>query len=136
MAKHYVGDRCTNDAKGWDQLCSPCWYALCPCPTPSPHHSTLLYTLTPQLLLLSFFDIEFTWVKMEPSEGEFNFTWLDSALSVLAKYNISAVLGTPTAAPPAWLIAKYPEIQVGIYFILFLPLFFLLTVLLSLIIFL
>ena len=51
---------------------------------------------------------------MEPSEGMFNFTWLDAALLVLSKYNISAILGTPTASPPAWLIAKYPEMQVFI----------------------
>ncbi len=53
---------------------------------------------------------EFAWVKMEPAEGRFDFAWLDRALQVLAAHGIRAVLGTPTAAPPAWLYAKYPDI--------------------------
>ncbi len=53
---------------------------------------------------------EFAWVKMEPQEGHFNFDWLDRALKVLNAHGIKAVLGTPTASPPAWLYAKYPEI--------------------------
>lgn len=53
---------------------------------------------------------EFAWAKMEPSEGQFNFAWLDRALRILNAHGIKAVLGTPTAAPPAWLYAKYPDI--------------------------
>ncbi len=53
---------------------------------------------------------EFAWVKMEPQEGHFDFTWLDRALKVLNAHGIRAVLGTPTASPPAWLYAKYPDI--------------------------
>jgi len=53
---------------------------------------------------------EFAWVKMEPEEGHFDFSWLDRAIRVLAAHGIRAVLGTPTAAPPAWLYAKYPDI--------------------------
>jgi beta-galactosidase len=53
---------------------------------------------------------EFAWVKMEPSEGHFDFAWLDRALTVLNAHGIKAVLGTPTASPPAWLMAKYPDI--------------------------
>ena len=53
---------------------------------------------------------EFAWVKMEPQEGHFNFDWLDRALKVLNAHGIKAVLGTPTASPPAWMYAKYPEI--------------------------
>ncbi len=53
---------------------------------------------------------EFAWVKMEPEEGKFDFTWLDRALKVLNAHGIRAVLGTPTASPPAWLYAKYPDI--------------------------
>jgi beta-galactosidase len=53
---------------------------------------------------------EFAWVKMEPSEGHYDFAWLDSALKVLNAHGIKAVLGTPSAAPPAWLMAKYPDI--------------------------
>ncbi len=53
---------------------------------------------------------EFAWAKMEPAEGQFDFAWLDRALKVLNAHRIKAVLGTPTASPPAWLYAKYPDI--------------------------
>lgn len=52
---------------------------------------------------------EFAWVKMEPEEGRFEFGWLDEALATLARHGISAILGTPTAAMPAWVARKYPE---------------------------
>jgi len=55
---------------------------------------------------------EFAWVKMEPQEGHFDFAWLDRALKILNAHGIRAVLGTPTASPPAWLYAKYPDIAV------------------------
>jgi beta-galactosidase len=52
---------------------------------------------------------EFAWSSMEPSEGRYDWTWLDRAIEKAAKHHISIVLGTPTAAPPAWLTTKYPE---------------------------
>ena len=52
---------------------------------------------------------EFAWSTMEPSEGHFQFDWLERAIRLLEKHHIVAVLGTPTAAPPAWLTQKYPE---------------------------
>ena len=53
---------------------------------------------------------EFAWVKMETLEGKFDFAWLDRAIKVLNAHGIKVVLGTPTASPPAWLYAKYPDI--------------------------
>ncbi|HEV3279074.1 MAG TPA: beta-galactosidase [Terriglobia bacterium] len=53
---------------------------------------------------------EFAWAKMEPTEGHYDFAWLDQALKVLNAHGIKAVLGTPSASPPAWLMAKYPDI--------------------------
>lgn len=53
---------------------------------------------------------EFSWVRLEPAEAEFNFSWLDKAIEVLAAQGIKTILGTPSAAPPAWIIEKSPEI--------------------------
>ena len=52
---------------------------------------------------------EFSWSSMEPAEGRFDFAWLDRAIRLLEKHHVAAVLGTPTAAPPAWLTQKHPE---------------------------
>jgi len=52
---------------------------------------------------------EFAWSTMEPLEGQFRFEWLDRAIALAEKHHICVVLGTPTATPPAWLTAKYPE---------------------------
>lgn len=53
---------------------------------------------------------EFSWAKMEPSEGVFRFEWLDDVIERLGERGIKTVLGTPTAAPPAWIIQKNREI--------------------------
>jgi beta-galactosidase len=52
---------------------------------------------------------EFAWSTMEPKEGDYQFGWLDHAIDDAAKHHIFVVLGTPSAAPPAWLTQKYPE---------------------------
>ena len=54
---------------------------------------------------------EFAWVDFEPREGVYQFDWLDRALAVLAERGISAILGTPTAAMPAWTAHHYPEVM-------------------------
>ncbi len=53
---------------------------------------------------------EFAWAKLEPSEGHWDFSWLDEALDVFYKQGIQVVMGTPTATPPKWLMDKHPEI--------------------------
>lgn len=52
---------------------------------------------------------EFAWSTLEPAEGRFDFAWLDEAIELSARYGMKVVLGTPTAAPPAWLTSAYPE---------------------------
>jgi beta-galactosidase len=52
---------------------------------------------------------EFAWSRMEPSEGKFDFDWLEKAIDMAAQHHIAIVLGTPTAAPPSWLTQKYPD---------------------------
>ncbi len=54
---------------------------------------------------------EFSWQMFEPSEGDFHFEVMDEAISILANEGIDVILGTPTAAPPAWIIERNPEIQ-------------------------
>ena len=53
---------------------------------------------------------EFALALMEPAEGKFEFGWLHRAVEILHKHNIAVILGTPSAAPPPWLSAKYPDI--------------------------
>jgi beta-galactosidase len=52
---------------------------------------------------------EFAWSTLEPREGVYDFTWLDRAIAQAARQHIYVVIGTPTAAPPAWLTSKYPD---------------------------
>ena len=54
---------------------------------------------------------EFSWQKFEPRMGEFHFEDLDEAIAILAAEGIDVILGTPTAAPPAWIIEQDPDIQ-------------------------
>jgi beta-galactosidase len=53
---------------------------------------------------------EFAWALMEPRQGEYDWAWLDEAVARLASAGLKVVLGTPTAAPPQWLINQHPDI--------------------------
>jgi len=53
---------------------------------------------------------EFTWDKMEPREGKFDFEWLDTAWGMLWEKGIRVILCTPTAVPPRWACDRYPDI--------------------------
>lgn len=53
---------------------------------------------------------EFAWHLMEPSEGHFNFSLFDRAIKVFAARGVKTILCTPTATPPRWLTATYPEV--------------------------
>ena len=58
---------------------------------------------------------EFAWSKLEPRDGEFDFTWLDDVIRIFSRYAIGTVLCTPTNCPPLWLYEAHPEIvRVGI----------------------
>ena len=53
---------------------------------------------------------EFAWVKMEPEDGSFDFSWLDYTIGVMAKHGIKTLMCTPTAVPPKWLTDKHNDI--------------------------
>ena len=53
---------------------------------------------------------EFAWSRLEPMRDQFDFGWLDRAITVLAEHNLKVVLCTPTATPPKWLIDEHPDI--------------------------
>jgi len=55
---------------------------------------------------------EFAWAQIEPSEGVYDFKWLDKAVELAAKHNLKVIMCTPSATPPVWLTRKYPEILV------------------------
>ena len=52
----------------------------------------------------------FSWALLEPAEGQYDFAWLDEVMDNLAGIGVKVALATATAAPPAWLVRKHPEI--------------------------
>lgn len=52
----------------------------------------------------------FSWAKLQPSEQEYNFSELDAIINHLAQEGIDIVLATSTAALPAWMCRKYPDV--------------------------
>jgi beta-galactosidase len=53
---------------------------------------------------------EFSWAVLEPERGQFQFDWLDDALDLIGDYGLNAILCTPTATPPKWLVDDHPDI--------------------------
>ena len=52
----------------------------------------------------------FSWAKLEPEEGVYEFGWLDRILDKIWENGIHVCLATPTTAQPAWLSTRYPEV--------------------------
>lgn len=52
----------------------------------------------------------FSWAKLQPSENEYNFAWLDEIFDLIEKNSIDICLATSTAAQPPWMSRKYPEV--------------------------
>ena len=53
----------------------------------------------------------FSWSVLEPEEGMFNLDWLADIIHNLYANGIRTILATPSAARPAWLAHKYPEVR-------------------------
>jgi len=52
---------------------------------------------------------EFAWSRLEPREGQYDLDWLERAVKLAEQHGIRVVIGTPGAAPPAWLTQRYPD---------------------------
>lgn len=53
---------------------------------------------------------EFSWSKLEPKEGEYDFLWLDKVFKLFTKFGLKIILGTPSATPPRWVLDKFPDL--------------------------
>jgi len=51
----------------------------------------------------------FAWARIEPSQGKYDFSWLDEVMALLYEHDVRVDLATPTASPPPWLVHLHPE---------------------------
>ncbi len=51
----------------------------------------------------------FSWAKLEPKLGAYNFAWLDEVIDILHTHGVSVNLATASASPPAWFSRMYPD---------------------------
>ena len=52
----------------------------------------------------------FSWAKLEPREGEYDFSFLDEIIEKIGKNGKKVILSTPSGARPHWMADKYPEV--------------------------
>ena len=55
---------------------------------------------------------ESTWSTLEPSNGKFDFTYIDKVLDIVKKEGMKAIIGTPTYAIPSWLANEDSDVMV------------------------
>ena len=83
--------------------------------TPSPLHIMLGTAWYPEQWPESRWDADLPLMQqagihmVRVGEGQYDLDWLDRAVTAASKHGLYSVIGTPTAAPPAWLTQKYPE---------------------------
>lgn len=53
---------------------------------------------------------ESSWGSFEPSDGRFDFAWMDKAVAAMGAAGIKVILGTPTYSMPPWLAHAHPEL--------------------------
>ena len=53
---------------------------------------------------------ESTWSTLEPQPGVFDFSHVDRVLEAAGRFGIQVIVGTPTYAVPAWLVAMHPDV--------------------------
>lgn len=52
----------------------------------------------------------FSWARIEPQEGVYDFDWLDRVIDKLGGAGVAVDLASATASPPMWLTQKHPEV--------------------------
>ena len=52
----------------------------------------------------------FSWARIEPEEGVYDFGWLDRIIDKLGKAGIAVDLASATATAPLWLYESHPEV--------------------------
>jgi beta-galactosidase len=52
----------------------------------------------------------FSWVSLQPEEDRFTFEWLDTIFDKLHTTGGAVCLATPSAAQPAWMSQRYPDV--------------------------
>ena len=55
----------------------------------------------------------FSWAKLEPEEGVYDFDWLDRVIDKLGKAGIAVDLASGTASPPMWMTPGPPGDPLG-----------------------
>ena len=53
----------------------------------------------------------FAWSALEPTEGVYQFDWLDEQFDAIHAMGGNVILATPSGGRPQWLSQKYPEVQ-------------------------
>lgn len=53
---------------------------------------------------------EFAWDRMEPREGEYDFSLFEHVVGLLGRQGIYTILCTPTATPPRWLTLEHLDV--------------------------
>jgi len=51
----------------------------------------------------------FSWSRLEPTDGQFDFGWFDRVMDLLDGAGVKVDLATATASPPPWLSHAHPE---------------------------
>ena len=52
-----------------------------------------------------------SWDRIEPREGQFDWSFVDRLMDEAEKNGFTVVLGTGSCCPPHWLARKYPDVQ-------------------------
>ena len=52
---------------------------------------------------------ESTWSLWEPSDGRFEYAWMDRVVDAMGKAGIKVIMGTPTYSMPTWMAKAHPE---------------------------